>query len=194
MKEVKRIVLIKSFDDLPKEEQDRILEKHRLINVESGDWWEFVVDDVNEEFEEKYGVSIDERRLSFDLYRRDISMPFEIRDYEKFFNKYCNGDENCVKELLKVFDYNNIICEPYSDSFIISFEEFDDEIEEYEKKHGVDLRSEFQEVITELENELFNQLRDEYDYLISDEAVRETLIANDFGVEKLLSEEVIVDE
>ena len=194
MKKVKRIVLIKEFDDLPKDEQDKILEENRDINVEYTDWWEFVIDDANEQFEKEYGVSIDEEKVIFDLFREWISMPFEISDYKKFFKKYCNGDENRVRRLMRVFENNNIICRPYSNNYIVDFEEYDDRVENYQNRHRVDLQEGFQEIIVELRNKLLNKLRAECDYLISDEAIKETLISNDFGVEKILSEEVIEDE
>lgn len=167
------------------EVKDKAIEYNRYINVDF-DWWS---KDIINEWETK-------------LENRGFSNP---KIYFSGFS--CQGDGACfdadidINKLLAsdvcISEKNREILEKIKDDITVKIEGHDlrychaytrhvyiyNNPEEYEAKIPA-IEEELNEMRIELCNEIYNDLQDEYYYLISDTAVEETLIANEYLFEE----------
>lgn len=156
------------FEELSNEAKENAIERNRTMNVEH-DWWDCTYEDMKE-----VGVEIN----SFDIYYRNINITIEDSEHtaSKTIEYYGEGME--VVKISKRFiadrdalikklgEGNDIAGYSVKEEFI---DEYDEEIEYLEEEYR-----------KEMAEEILTWLRHEYEYLQTDEAVAETLIANDF--------------
>jgi hypothetical protein len=161
-------VKLYQFEELSAEAKENAIERNRTMNVEH-DWWDCTCESMKE-----VGVEIN----SFDIYYRNINIKIEDSEHtaSKTIEYYGEGME--VVEISKRFiadrdalikrlgEGNDIAGYSVKEEFI---DEYDEEIEYLEEEY-----------IKEMSEEILTWLRDEYEYLLTDEAVAETLIANDY--------------
>jgi hypothetical protein len=155
-------VTLYTFDELSDKAKEFAINEHRDINVDY-DWYQCTKDEFD-----GLGVVI----KSFDLYRRQIELDF----------KY-NLEDVCQSF---VYEFNNNSIAEYAKRYLEAKKkldktyenEFDEwgECEEYDEEREL-LNSVF---IEDLEEELLSWLDSEYEYLQSDEAIAETLEANEY--------------
>ena len=149
------------FKELTEDAQDVALQEQCEINVDY-EWWESVYEGATE-----IGLKIS----SFDIGRA----------------QYCNGDfiddaEDVANAIIENHGHN---CETYKDAeaFLTEYEKFqeklDDEfLDDYEVEQDIEeLESEFLQTLLEDYRII---LKNEYEYLTSEEAIRETIIANEY--------------
>jgi len=141
------------FNELSEKAKERALEDLRYINVDDSWWYECSIETFSE-----FGVVVKE----FDLYRRTISLDFkkDITDIcEKFAYEWKDNEigETC-KGYLKSVDAQ--LCLDASDQEML------------EDMEGV--------FIKDLEYAILNWLNDEYEYLQSDDAIIDTIEANEY--------------
>ena len=149
-------IKVYKFDELDEQTKERVIDNYRFINVEDTFWY----DSIQEEFDE-LGISI----TAFNLDRNTATI--EIGDFQitsiKIIEEF--GDNVLIKQTAKNYldEYNKIESnfEDDEDCFI-ELEKLD---EEYEKEYSEDILS---------------YLRSSYDWEISDEAITETIEANDY--------------
>lgn len=142
------------FNELPEEVQAKVLDKNRYINVES-DWWDCTYEDA---------ANIGLKLTEFDLDR----------------NRHAKGEFTlpAYQVACKIKSDHGETCETYKTA--VNF------LAEYEK-----LDPENNEAEAELEEEFLKSLLEDYalmlerecEYLQSDEAVRETIEANEYTFE-----------
>lgn len=161
-------VKLYQFEELSNEAKENAIEKNRIMNVEY-DWWDCTYEGMKE-----VGVKIN----SFDIYYRNINITIEDSEHtaSKTIEYYGEGME--VVKISKRFiadrdalikklgEGNDIAGYSVKEEFI---DEYDEEIEYLEEEYR-----------KEMAEEILTWLRDEYEYLQTDEAVSETLIANDY--------------
>lgn len=157
------------FDELDKKAQEKALENFRSINVE-WDWYE----PVYEEFKEiasEYGIEVDDMNFSGFYSQGDgASFTGEISDFKKFAEK--TGLEKLARFskvieenlTMKIKRYNVDVYGSY-----VSHPAIENPIE-----------GKLREVKEELCEKLYRILEEEYDYLTSNEVVKETIIANGY--------------
>jgi len=158
------------FNELDEQTKLQVIEDNIYINVEF-DWWDCTYETLRE-----CGIKVN----SFDIGRRqECEIEFLEDRYEIAINiidtfgeamDIVKGAKNFIKDrdaLVKKYGEGNDI-DGYSvkDKF---YDEFDDE--------EADLTHEFQR---ELSVEILHWLRDEYEYLTSEEAIIETIEANEY--------------
>ena len=161
------------FKELDETTKQKVIEDNLYINVEH-DWW----DCTYETFEE-VGVKIE----GFDIYRGECTIQFYL-DYTEVASKIidtfgestpisitCNNFIKDRDALVKKYGEGNEI-----DGYSVK-DEFYDEFDEEE----ADLAHEFER---ELSVEILKWLRDEYEYLTSEEAIIETIEANEYEFTK----------
>jgi hypothetical protein len=152
------------FNELPEEVQEKAIEKYFDINVDY-DWWDFTYEDA-----ENIGLKIN----GFDLDR----------------GNYCNGEfilstSEVAQNVLKEHGGN---CDTYktAENFL---DEFNPVFTEYLDESSDNYESaESEDKMIYLETEFLNSLledyriilRNEYSYLTSEKAIKETLIVNDY--------------
>lgn len=165
----KRIKLYK-FEELTSEAQQNAIEKLAHINLEFGIWWESVYDDA------KYvGVKI----KGFDIDR----------------GSYCEIDLiwNHLEVANAIIKEHGDMCDTYkmSKDFIYSFENLQTSIDKLISTENEDLENEIESLdddlldlkesyIADLSECYLNLLREEYEYLSSEEAIKETIISNEY--------------
>jgi hypothetical protein len=141
------------INELSEEAKEKALADFRYINVDNDWWYQCTMETFSE-----FGVVI----KSFDLYKRQIELDFKydiIDICEKFAHEFQNNEvgETC-KGYLKSVDAQ--LCLDASDEEML------------EDMEGV--------FIKDLEYAIMNWLDSEYEYLQSDDAVFDTLEANEY--------------
>lgn len=157
-----------TFDELSDEAKEKALEAYRDINV-SFDWWEFIYDNA-----EIIGLKID----GFDLNRRRHATGKFIESAFDCASKIIkeHGEACETYKTAKVFlsDWAELVSK-YSDG--INTEEVHEDNEWEFDKESDELETEFLKFILE---DYSIMLQNEYEYLYSDEAVQETIEANEY--------------
>ena len=150
-------IKVYKFEELDKQTKEKVIDNYRNINVEDFQWYDWIKDDFN-----RLGLEIQE----FDLGRRN---------YVKI---YINNFE----------DTSNYIIEEFGDSVAIK-QTAKNYINEYEKiqanfKEDEDIEREVELLNEQYEKEysedILSYLRANYESDISDEAVIDTIEANDY--------------
>lgn len=161
-------VKLYQFEELSNEAKENAIEENRTMNVEH-DWWDWFDEGMNE-----IGIKVN----SFDVYYGNIGITIDDSEQTaiKAIEKY--PKENEVFKISKQFiadrdalvkrlgEGNNIDGYSVKEEFI---NEYDEEIEHLEEQYR-----------REIAKEIITWLREDYEYLQTDEAIAETLIANDY--------------
>ena len=161
-------IKIYSFEELRKKAKENAIERNRTMNVEH-DWW-----DSKYEVMKEVGVEID----SFEIYYGNINITIDysedtaIKTIDYFgegmevvkISKRFIADRDAL--IKKLGEGNDIDGYSVKEEFI---DEYDEEIEYLEDEYR-----------KEMSEEILTWLRNEYEYLQTDEAVAETLIENDY--------------
>lgn len=153
-----------NFDELSDEIKEKVLNKFRDINTDFN-WHDFLEYEFKEDLKNK-GITFD--GLNFDLYRRDISLNKpSIEDYKKVISHFADNDIK-TQELLKVIEDND--------------EEINIEIHSNPRGDTTQLyiNDEISEKFNDLLYSYLNQLNKEYEFQISDDAIKETLNVNEY--------------
>jgi len=183
------------------EVSDELLEKYRHFNVEHIDWWDCVYESSKERMSEQ-GILVTDIYFSGFCSQGDGAC-FEgwIENTPLFLEKHCKPDEYpLIRKLLASGGTCSINSEHrghYYHENCTTFDviadqlwrvlpmptEFHEQIvEEWDKMLEYELQDfekESVEIFKRYMRELYRELEQEYDYLTSDEAVKESIIAND---------------
>ena len=155
-----RIIEIKAFqfEELDSQTQEKVIESNRTINVNTDFWWQDELDNYKTELK----IIVNQ----FDIYRRTINITIEdsFESAQKIVNFF--GKESSIVYGAKTFIRDiKFIEEKYKDDWY--------KLEE-EKEY---LEEEFRREISE---EILSKLTSQYEYLISDDAIKETILANKY--------------
>ena len=182
-----RTYTVYKFDELPKETQEKAIEKLQDINTDY-DWWDFVYEDAKE-CGKQFGVSIDKIYFSGFWSQGDGacfegSYSFEKDGLEKI-KSHAPKDEKLHRiagELQKIQSANgNTVTATvkhsghYYHSRCTDIDVFSND--EYATK---EVQESVTELLRDLMNWIYSQLEKEYEYQTSDEAIKETIEANDY--------------
>lgn len=153
-----KTINVYSFDELSEDAKEKAISKFEDINV-SYSWWESTYEDA-----ENVGVKI----TSFDTYRQSIDGNFLLSSFEVAANIIRDHGEMCetYKTAQKFLDESNTIGCKYPEM----------EGEEYESEM-MELEDEF---INSLLQDYLIMIRNEYEYQTSEEAIIETIKANEY--------------
>jgi len=145
------------FEELDKQTKEKVIENYRHINVDDFQWYDWIKDDFN-----RLGLEIQE----FDLGRRNY-VKIYIENFEDTSKSIIEhfGDSVAIKQTAKNYidEYEKILSNFKEDEDIERELEILDE--QYEKEYSEDILS---------------YLRANYESDISDEAVIDTIEANDY--------------
>ncbi len=178
----KREYTVYKFEELPKESQEKAIERYRDFNVELDSWVEPDLDDFCIKLTE---LGYPEPKFRYDLgYSQGSGASFVCKspDKEKLLNRL--GSPKLQKLLKDKLDYLSLEVKDLglryvhenSTGLAWSFDEFDKELETELKNFGEAINRELYSLNTELTKALYTT----YEYLTSDEAVKESLITNDY--------------
>jgi len=204
-----KTVTLKGYlaSELPEDARRRVLEEHRYINVDC-DWWDFILDDFVSRMERECGFFLEKEKIEFDLnrggyirYRGDFEIDAHVDAIETLKEIYKRIDEAAVidpeaaRKIKRAVDDMEIRYEHIYDGAAVKYSDIYDEeegwVDPFEKLASIlddescinlpeHLIDELNGILKEELRNLLNTLREEFRYLISDEAVIETLDANGF--------------
>jgi hypothetical protein len=197
------IIKLYKFDELNEKAKEKVLDQFRETNVDH-DWWDFTVSDFVEHIEQE-GFNVALKNVSFDLHGQGSGVAFECdvdvlkfldtnyKDKDKYLmlrEKYKEGqfdikiirtDTRYNHEYTMSVSINDYVEEPDEESL-------SDAIGEVIEGNLIENISQLGEDILERGRELarllHKSLSDEYDYLVSDESVKESVEMNDFEFEE----------
>jgi len=156
-----------SFDELSAEAQQTAINNNDDINVFSN-WWEYMYEDA-----ERIGLKI----TSFDICRGSYcELKFNLSALEiaaKIKHEHGETCETYKTADLFLNNYDKLVAEHSNGDGEKVTEEKQEEFEEKEEY----LKDDFKR---NLSGDYLKMLRDEYEYLTSSDAIKETLIANDY--------------
>lgn len=151
------------FDELSEEAQQKALEKLWDLNVHHG-WWKFTYEDAN-----NIGLDI----TDFDLYRKEIRGEFNYSPYEVAQDILNDHGDTCET-------YR--IAQDFLNKWNPVFADYLDETSENFESYG--LENEMQDMendfLKELLTEYLSILSKEYEYQTSEEAIKESIEANEY--------------
>lgn len=177
------------FEELTKDLQSKAIEKYYSINVEFYDWYSNTVEQFKDtttlfEVEKVYfsgfssqgdGAMFEYNEISQELFNSAIDS-LKLPNYKKSAMKLSGcfsakgthqGRYSHEKCCYHVMDF-----EPMYDNR--------DNINELFDTHHIELENYITEKYEELAKQLYRELESENDYLTSEEAIKETLIANEY--------------
>ena len=149
------------FEELDKQTKEKVIENYRYINVEDMNWWEF----VQYNLKDFYNIEL----LEFNL-DRGYSVNINIKS-ELF--EVC---ENIIRE--KTY-FHFILSE--AKSYVEKYNEIQSNNKEDEVIEQLVEQLDYESNIEKhIENSILKSLNCEWEYCISDEAVIDTIEANDY--------------
>lgn len=172
-----------SFEELSELSQQKVLDDMRYNSVDYIGWWRFTYEDIAENILPKYGIILEDAEqdinFEFDSYDRIVcSLNIAEReiDIKKFLN-FCDIKlpHHALWEKYNLYDYI---------AYKITKREF--EIEVHTSKILPHLEKCFDNIykilnekLKEILNEIEEAIKEEYEWLISDECIKENIIYND---------------
>jgi len=192
---------------------EKLIEKYRYINVEHWDWWEFVYDDFIKDCETE-GIYVDymgvtqgkstHPKIEFQLsYSQGDGAAFAGALFPsantlKFLDKHAPNQYPMIRKMIEergsvVAEWNtthrgnlgNIVLNVDTFESVLGADhplaevwdaELDKEVEGFEEL--------VKEIVEDRCYKLYQNLRDEYEHLVSDEVVWESILANELDVEE----------
>ena len=175
-------VNIYKFSELSPKVQREVLDKMRNINTDY-DWYDSDFEGFKEQLD-KMGLSCDS--FGFDLYNRDCYMiKPHIDDIRKFLKSGMRDEERLLFEIdEEKKDEFEALVDKLEEEYNFGIEESNGR-SSYNYVEGLDevgdiLGYDYDEHIKDTMKDFLKQLQESYDYLESDEAVKDTIEANEY--------------
>ncbi len=150
-------IKVYKFEELDKQTKEKVIDNYRYINVEDTFWYDWIKDDFN-----RLGLEIQE----FDLGRRN---------YVKI---YIDNLEETSKSILHEFG-DSVLIKQTAKNYLEEFKKIQANFKEDEDiEREVEILDEQYE--KEYSEDILSYLRSNYEQDISDEAVIDTIEANDY--------------
>jgi len=172
-----------SFEELDKEIQDKIINENTDINIQ-GEWWDFLFEDFNLELE---NIGLTSKDFYYDLDRGSyfkIEKPY-VKDERIFLQATGNEKELFLLDLLESVTETEITEINISENnrhYVVDIhytndgEKFADEITNIADR----MAGNIDDYMEKLTDKFLKILQEHHDYLLSDEAIEETIIANEY--------------
>jgi hypothetical protein len=174
-----------TFDELKDEVKEKVLEKYRDINVDYYGWHDFIIDDWKMKLED---LGYEDVKIYYTgFYSQGDGACFEANvNIDKWIKKHKAGRKfrKLLSEVRAGYYAYIGIKHNYSYYFSTSTDvvfEGESELSEKAYKQLEEMVEWIKEEREQLGNEIYRDLEKEYDYLLSDEAVIETIKANDYA-------------
>ena len=171
-------IRVYKFDELEPDAQQKVLDDHRSINVDYNGWWEQDGLLAPESFSSK-GEPL------FNYNFREVEFDLEYRGYLKFGNlKVANYEAfrlllGIPEDLWERIDYQFDNTGRNSDTALSLTSNTMEDFNETERKIIEKAEDKFKTLMEQAKQEL----KDNYNYLTSDESIKDTLEANEYEFE-----------
>lgn len=174
------------FDELNNEQQEEILNNYRYINVDFDDWNDYILSDFIESVKEKTGLDIEassiiwavgDRNSKFGVYSKDI--------INQLLDKFADKGVYDIETTSKLGSFLNhrgggICSQGHTEQGLADVYFEDDETDEHKNKTVREQINDILDDVISLCVEYHNKNEEAYDYYVSDEAVKDTLQANEY--------------
>lgn len=159
------------FNELSDKAKDKAIRDNIEINIDY-EWWEFTYEDFKRELAE-IGISVDDKHsFYFDIDRGSFfALNKPSIDNEKLFLKFCEVELR-TKRAKEIINETGIQIQTQHHS--------GSRMTHYVTSNGYNEETDLTECLNNKLGDFLSRLRSEYDYLISDKAIEETLISNDY--------------
>lgn len=179
------------FDELPKGVQNKILERERFINVEDNFWSRFILEDWEEKLK---GMGFESPKIYFSGFGSQgdgasftsdgVDLPVFLKN-QKAITRFKKLSLPYVETIASVIRTDSHYSHENTVKGNVDVNIYGDyEGENIDSDAIYDLGDELQGLITEvvrkLSKEIYRELESEYDGLTSDEAVIDTIKANEY--------------
>ncbi len=173
----KETIQIYKFEELSKEAQEKAINDRQTINTDF-DWWEFMYDD----FADRLGkVGIECKNFFFDIYDRTITMDEpSVEDSEKILKSFLTSKEQILFGIENEKIKDEVELKIYEEDGSIYFYYSNDEGEAEEELNNSKYRETINNKLKEKLQTFLKELGKQHDFLMSDEAIKETIIANEY--------------
>ena len=185
-----KTIKVYQFNELSKEIKEKVINEYVGINVDC-DWWVFSLEDITEQIKEKTSLNINPEKINFDL-NRGLKMYIEDSVLlsslcEKY--KYLENIDLTAKFGVFTNDLGGGMCSSlkYSDLPTEDMIDLDIDDDTPELKKEV-IRIRYKDNIINDLNEIhlileqgIKDLWEDYNNLQSEEAIKETIEANEYG-------------
>lgn len=177
-------VKLYKFNELRQDIQSQVIERLRNINVDYSEWFDFV---YNEWYKKLNGLGFEDCQIYFSGFWSQgdgASFIGKITDFSKFLkdSKYLKLRKLIKNESIELYGTIETINNHYEHKNTKRFSLSCDEIEEIGEDIDPlinELESEIESKRKDLCDEIYKELEDVYWSLVSDESVRETLVATE---------------
>ena len=175
----KQTIEVYEFSELGKEAKEKARDEFRQSCLDY-DWWDFIYEGIIEKAEE-YGITLEDKDIQFTGF-------WSQGDGASFISKEINNYKFAEKAGIKVDKKVLDTIELYIDRTIMNYSHmnsvhatavYNDLPSKYEKK-AEELTDKLEEVKNMLCTELYSNLENYYNELLSDEHVDEDIIANEY--------------
>jgi hypothetical protein len=164
MREIITITKAYTFEELPPEAKEKAIGNLYYINVEYG-WWQYGYEDA-----ENIGMKITEFDLDRGNYLKAEFTLYPLKICEEIFKEH--GEDTDTFRIASTF------MEKWSPVYA---DYLDENSENYESEESEGLLMELEEEFhRDLRGAYLSMLRQEYEYLTSEEAIIETIQANEY--------------
>jgi uncharacterized protein YfbU (UPF0304 family) len=197
------MVMLKSREVKMESISSELMDKHRTINVDHDDWYESVYESFKERME-RQGITADELSFSGFYSQGDGASFTGCINPLRFLRKHFPKDYPMLRKVVGLggrvhlaWKHSGHYYHEYSNTFDLDVEGFEYLMikpTDFHEQVVASLDNKLQEELETFEDDavplirgymkqLYRELEKEYDYLTSDEAVKETIIANELHKE-----------
>jgi hypothetical protein len=182
------------FSELSEEAKEKAIEKLYDINVDY-DWWDCCLEDIESWSHETYGINFDTSDVCFDLDRgsqfyvdakHDGSAHIAqiwVHDYKKLgqvLRKNYGVKQSSINKLVNETASITIECKHYGGGDGANYADLNDYDNVLTDSEYQKIEEAVNDILKEIEQEALSRLRKEQDYLTSEEAIIDTIEANDY--------------
>lgn len=183
-------VITYSFEELSPEAQSKAIENLYDINVDYDEWCDYILDDRKEKLQE-YGFNNPDIGYS-GFWNQGDGASFTCKDINitTFMHKLklCNQFRSLFEGIKHGYCYIDVsidkINHHYSHSNTVlanlNYEEQDNSYNDLRNIQAQQLESIMTSQVRELSDQIYNELQKDYEYLTSEEAIKDTILANEY--------------
>jgi len=167
------------FEELKKDIQEKVIDNLREINVDYDFCFDYLLEDFKKQLN-KFGLDCDS--FEYDLYRNEFNFyKLSIDDREKVINQFLTKED----KILNLLSNNDVYFDiGFSDNSIsVNYETEEEKTEEEYKaiqEKAEEIEEEINEFLLNKRNEFLKILKKEYSSLLEDEAIKDTIEANEY--------------
>lgn len=200
---IEKTIKTYKYEELDENAKQKVLEKHSDINVDY-DWWDFLYEDISR-VGEILGIDIKQKSVklmngSYRQYPCIWFSGFYHQSQGSSFDAEYAYAKGCIKKIIEYApldkDLHDIATRLFlvqSDNFFqltASISSYRDtsikvDVERNDYKNLANGTEEiFEEIMNDFNSWIFKRLRNEYEYLTSEEAIIDTIKANDYDFDE----------